>query len=234
VLFHPGSSSSSDYDALSLHFYVTYLGQYFSVMRPAPGAVVVDVGANIGCFALAVARVIGPAGRVICCEPVPENVACLRLTLAANGIENCTVVATAVGEQAGQLALNLGPGCGVHSAVQWEGAPALEVPVTTLDQLVTDLDLARVDFIKIDTEGMEADVLRGAAATIHRDRPQIAAAAYHRAGDLELLTGLLQDLEPAYRVSWDSRPIWAELDLAAQVCETPAPAAPDGANSERW
>jgi FkbM family methyltransferase len=225
VLFHPGTNTASDYDALSMHFYVTYLGQYFSVMRPPSGAVVVDVGANIGCFALAVARVIGPGGRIICCEPVPENVECLHLTLAANGIDNCTIVTTALGTSVGTLSINMGPGCGVHSAVQWEGAPSVEVPLTTLDQLVADQGLARVDFIKIDTEGMEAEILRGAAEMIRRDRPQVVAAAYHKAGDLELLTDLLKELEPTYTVSWDTRPIWAELDLAAQTGEGPASAA---------
>lgn len=128
-----------------------------------PGAIVLDVGANIGTYAIPIARIVGPSGRVVAFEPNRPTRACLRQNLRLNRIGHVTLVPHAVGAQVGRAQLvvterNLGE---VHLAPV-KTAGGAHVSVTTLDAEVARLGLRRVDFIKIDVEGHELAALRGA------------------------------------------------------------------------
>ena len=70
--------------------------------------------------------------------------------------------------------------------------------ITTIDRYVGERNLPRVDFIKMDVEGAEADILRGAATTIMRFKPILALSAYHRLDDFWKLTKLIQSFRPDY------------------------------------
>ena len=70
-----------------------------------PGDCVLDVGANIGLYSLALSRAVGPSGRVIAVEPDPDNLALLRRNLQANGCTNVTVVEEALGDEAKEVLL---------------------------------------------------------------------------------------------------------------------------------
>jgi len=143
---------------------------------PADG-VILDIGANIGLSALAFA----PLGRVVAVEPSPRSLAALREALRLNGLEpRVAVEAVALADAPGELAF--------HDAEHSAGAhlmdpnmlagiegPQVRVPVTTLDALVAQHALPRVDFIKIDVEGFESEVMAGATATFARDRPVVFA-----------------------------------------------------------
>lgn len=134
-----------------------------SLLRP--GMTVVDVGANIGYYLLLFESVIGPSGHVLLIEPSPENLPQLRRTMVINGFANASLEAIAIGAQEGVVGLRSGINSGVAAV---DEAP-YQVPIRPLDAVAPD----RVDVIKIDVEGFELDVLRGAAAVLERDRPSL-------------------------------------------------------------
>lgn len=157
-------------------------GRVCSVLRaclPREGApVVLDVGANIGLATMAMAATAPGRTRLLAVEPSPRNLAHLRRNLAANGLERVEVVAAAAGAEPGVLSFHeAGYGAGSHLVSGHhlaDGAmPAVEVPVETLDRVVSSRGLERLDFVKIDVEGFEPDVLAGGAGAIERFRPVV-------------------------------------------------------------
>jgi len=156
------------------------------ISRCAPDPVIVDVGANVGVHTLLFSELAGPKGRVYAFEAQRILFQVLMGSLALNSIENVYGHGLALGSAPGQLKLppvdyaspwcfgGMGlvtespdpqflPGTNERSAADKNET----IPVITLDSL----RLERVDFIKIDVEGMEEDVLRGAARTLDITRP---------------------------------------------------------------
>jgi FkbM family methyltransferase len=135
-----------------------------------PGQTVLDIGANIGCHSLFLARQVGPGGSVLAFEPQRLVFQMLCANLALNSIPNVFCYQAAAGTQPGQLLVPLadfyhennlgGMGLGGHGF----GEP---VPVLTID----GLNLPACHLIKIDVEGMEEQVLRGAVQTLSRFKP---------------------------------------------------------------
>jgi FkbM family methyltransferase len=144
---------------------------------PADG-VVADIGANIGLSALALAPLV-PRGRILAFEPVPAAAGHLRAAAAADPFANIEGIGTAVGAAPGSLAVHVGARftAGSHVVEQAHAMGAqlstIAVPVTTLDAFVAERGLDRLDLVKIDVEGFEAEVLDGAAATLARFRPVV-------------------------------------------------------------
>ena len=99
--------------------------------------VFVDVGANCGAYSLFAARNVGPNGRVIAIEPMPEMLKRLRYNIAVNGFRNIEVVPTAVGPEAGTATLFVDEARrGLSSMEKLEGTTPLQVPVATLLSVV--------------------------------------------------------------------------------------------------
>lgn len=163
-----------------------------------PGDTFVDVGAHIGWFTTIAARRVGEAGQVVAFEPYEANAVMLRENLAQNDCTNVQVVEMALGSQLGTLTLARGGGdSGGVTAVDWHslrGSPRVEVPVTTLDHVAGDLGI--VALMKIDVEGWESHVLRGAAKMLSRTRSvliEINRPALAKAGSSpEELFGILR------------------------------------------
>ncbi|MFZ4410190.1 MAG: FkbM family methyltransferase, partial [Paracraurococcus sp.] len=134
--------------------------------RLRPGGLFVDVGANIGNHALFAAAVCG--ARVLAFEPAPALADHCAATLAANGVSaRLDLRRQGVGAAVGQARLLPGPG---HNAgrTRLESGPG-EVAVVRLDDMLA----AAPDVIKIDVEGMEAEVLAGARGVLARHRPAL-------------------------------------------------------------
>lgn len=143
-------------------------------------ATVLDVGANVGWWAVPLARALAPeGGRVIAFEPVPENLERLRWAIGANGVHGSVeVVPVALGERPGELGMWLkssqtGASTGTAALVTGDGPTHLRVPVHRLDDWAERHALARCDLIKLDIEGAELMMLRGAERFIGRHRPLI-------------------------------------------------------------
>lgn len=138
-----------------------------------PGMVVVDLGANLGVFATRAAKAVGPSGRVIAVEPHPDNFARLESNARRNGLARLECVQAAAGDHEGSVELFVHERGINHSIVRGSGK-SLTVPMRTVDGLVRERGLERVDFLKIDIEGAVPAALRGASETLERFRPLIA------------------------------------------------------------
>ena len=145
-----------------------------------PGDVFVDVGANIGLFSLKAALIVGRKGRVIAVEPGLAASRLLTENLAFNDVPHVRQVRTALGIN-GQATLhhvNLGDDPQAFSLLSdGTDAEGENVPVTTLDALVAELGLGRMDCIKIDVEGAEERVIAGARQSLGRWHPTVILEA---------------------------------------------------------
>ena len=134
-----------------------------------PGAVVLDIGANTGVFSIRAGRV---ASRVVSCEPFPANVAILRRNAEMNRMAHVEVWDCAIASVSGtsQLVLPDDEGyVGRYSLHPGRGSRTIEVRVLSLDDVVREAHLERIDLMKVDCQGSEYEILFGAsAATLER------------------------------------------------------------------
>lgn len=145
---------------------------------PFRGQVVYDVGAFQGAYALFFSRRVGPAGLVVACEPQTANFAELARRLERQRVSNVRAVPLALGESAGVRTLFALPGMATTASLASEARTLFRravgtAQVTTLDGLLAALHLPAPDFIKIDVEGHELEVLRGGEATLARHHPAL-------------------------------------------------------------
>lgn len=153
-----------------------------------PGDVCVDVGAAAGLYTVLLADLVGPAGEVHSVEPLSFAHPVWARVLGAGARPNVRRHRLALSAQPGETALSVplgrfGPVTG-RSFLTWEaeglgsnaefrGHTEVVVPVDTLDQLCERAGLARLDFVKIDVEGAELQVLRGGGRAIEEFRPTL-------------------------------------------------------------
>ena len=167
------------------------------------GDVVLDCGAYVGTTARQALR--AGASLVIALEPMPQARECLQRNLREEiGAGRVIVLAIALWDQQRILTFELARENPSGSRVIPDSSGAaqtLEVQATTIDQLVTQLKLERVDFIKMDIEGAESRALLGAQGALHRWRPRMAIAAYHQAHDAEEITATARRAVPGYAVN---------------------------------
>jgi len=139
-----------------------------------PGDTAVDAGANIGFFTLVLARAVGPAGTVVAFEPAPDTFDRLLRNLDLNGCTQVRALAVALGAAAGEASLvRDSPSRSGDSRIT-AGGGGVRVPVTRLDEAIGD---GRPRLLKIDVEGQELEVLRGAAGTLRSAAPVLLVEA---------------------------------------------------------
>ncbi len=179
-----------------------------------PGAHVLDCGANIGVFCCYAAALAGPAGRVYAWEPVAEIYEVLLRNVQGNHQEHVVCVRKGLADEPGRAGIHVPADHSCCSSLENGVEGRLEeIEVTTIDAEVERLGVGQVNLIKLDVEGYEEKVLRGAAQTLRRFRPVLAMAAYHHEEDRWRLPAVIRGIEPAYRVtvsySWASAFIFA-------------------------
>ena len=126
------------------------------------GGVFVDVGANVGTYAMVLARHVGPSGKVIAIEPHPVTHARLAFNRAASGFTQVILVAAAAGPSDGELMIETdGDNLGASHIVSGERGNAIKVPSLRLQRILGDAGVSHVDALKIDVEGYEDRVLTG-------------------------------------------------------------------------
>jgi FkbM family methyltransferase len=172
--------------------------------RVQPGDIVLDAGANIGAFVWEALR--AGAKRVVAIEPSERNVECLRRNFQREIAEGRVIVyPKGVWHQDDTLTFHVFGNSALDSVVMTErmeaGAPAREVSiqVTTIDRIVQELGLERVDFIKMDIEGAERNALQGARDTIREFRPRMALATENLPDDPQVIPEVVAQLNPGYR-----------------------------------
>jgi FkbM family methyltransferase len=161
----------------------------FIVEHVQKGDVCIDIGANIGYFALLLAQRVAPSGKVIAIEAAPDNVRRLRANLNLNGVANIVDVAEmACAKQKGEITFYLHPRIDgwCRLSPPTNGDPDRRImgktwiPVTVTADTLTSIagtDAQRVSFIKLDIEGAEAEVTPEIAAEFPHPRLVVALEA---------------------------------------------------------
>jgi FkbM family methyltransferase len=171
--------------------------------RPRPGDVAIDIGGCWGETALWLAHLVGPAGRVHTFEPSPQNLQLLHANLERNPAllpridVHPSPLAAEVGVEV-EMDDAVAAGATTHAAGAPGEHPTVRAITDTVDHVVATGEVERVDFVKIDVEGAELDVLRGATHTLRTQKPRLALAAYHRPDDLSVLPAFVASLGLEY------------------------------------
>lgn len=180
-----------------------------------PGAIFVDVGANIGWYSFSAAHLVGPTGCVRAFEVDRRPLRCLRRTCAANPDLRIEIHELAVGDRVGTATLRLGEDCG-HTSLSG-GEPGPIVSVTTLDTAL--LGSKPIAAVKIDVEGAELRVLRGARRLLAEHRPvivcEVVEAALQHFGDT--VSGLTEYLHSLGYVTSSLAGAWTPTIVARPV-----------------
>jgi len=124
-----------------------------------PGDVVVDCGANHGFSTILFSKWTGPEGKVFAFEPLAHNMKILHENLRLNSAANVTCRSVAVGSAPGKVKITTHPNGTIFTKKPPRGQSGVEVPLVRLDD---EFGSTRVDFLKIDVEGFELEVLKGA------------------------------------------------------------------------
>jgi FkbM family methyltransferase len=136
-----------------------------------PGMTVVDVGANIGYICLTAARLVGDEGRVLSFEPTPAVAQRLRENILLNGFSQVTVVEAAVSSAPGTLRFYKSEDDPEANTLFSNHDNFITVPGVTLDDTLGQIGMSRVDLLKVDAEGAELDVFRGASGLLSSSNP---------------------------------------------------------------
>jgi len=163
-----------------------------------PNQVIFDVGANIGAHTIFFAQTVGPKGRVVAMEPQRPVFQTLCANVALNGLGNVLTINAGAGEQPGMTTLelpeyNAGGNFGGFSLIGQSGNEAIQI--LPLD----NVELSSLALIKIDVEGMELDVLKGARQTIAKHMPALYIENDRREKSPQLIEHILA---MNYRAYW--------------------------------
>ena len=164
-----------------------FVGRYLK-----PGDVAFDIGANIGVFSAVIGLATAGGGRAIAFEPVPSNAARLKENLERNKLINVDIQTIALGSSEAELEIHLAEDAAYHSfgpiEKPFRSVRTLKVPVRRLDNVWREIGAPAVRFVKIDVEGAEEEVLKGAQEFLTTCRPVVLIEA----NSSEYLERLLQ------------------------------------------
>jgi FkbM family methyltransferase len=165
------------------------------------GDVVLDCGANVGVFTRGALK--HGARLVVAIEPAPENIECLRRNFAPEIAEGRVIIyPKGVWDKDDFLTLNVDPHNSAADSflIHREGSHAVsKVPLTTIDKLVAELNLERVDYIKMDIEGAEPKALEGARMTLDRFHPRLSISVYHAPDHPQTVPAVIKAAWSGYR-----------------------------------
>jgi len=144
----------------------------FALVRP--GMTVLDIGANIGVHTLHLAKLVGETGRVLAFEPNPVASEELHRNIALNQVKNVTMLKVALWERDGDKTFHFPENGmeamgGLLNTSRFKVAYEAKVETARLDTILARLDVQKVDFVKIDVEGAELPVLKGADSLFSAD-----------------------------------------------------------------
>lgn len=146
-----------------------------------PGMIAIDVGADIGYYTLQMSRLVGPQGRVVAFEPIPDARRRLEHNIALNGCKNIEVSEYALGNQEGTVyledpfkksRLNLTKSSGEEGDIK--------VSIKRMDDLAEQMNLPSVDIVKMDIEGAEHEALLGMESILKKHHPILIVEVHNR------------------------------------------------------
>jgi FkbM family methyltransferase len=177
-----------------------YGDQEFGVRQ---GDVVLDCGANVGAFTR---KALDRGARtVVAIEPAPENLECLRRTFKDEAEAGRVIIyPKGVWDKDDVLTLHLHEHNSAADSFLIKDEHAndrtVQAPLTTIDKLVGELKLERVDFIKMDIEGAEPNALKGGRGTLAKFHPRLAMSVYHEPTHPQVIPQLIREAWSGYRM----------------------------------
>ena len=167
---------------------------------PHSGDIVLDCGANVGVTVRE--ELNAGAQKVIAIEPGPENLECLRRNFPGELASGKVIISPkGVWDKDEVLTFRVDPKNSAADSfvIQRAGAVNVEkVPVTTIDHLMKELNLPRVDYIKMDIEGAETRALEGAHDTLAKFKPRVSVASYHEPDHPKRIPEIIRGARPDY------------------------------------
>ena len=158
---------------VALEKYEPYLTELM-LSKIKTGDVVLDIGANIGYDTVLFADKVGKKGKIIAIEPDPVNFEILQKNIKENKLKNVVVVQAAIGSENKKMEIyESDENYGDHRMWKEKGRKSVEVFCRKLDDLLKELDYQKIDFIKIDVQGFEAEVIEGGKEIIEKNKPII-------------------------------------------------------------
>jgi len=158
-----------DLSNVGSHYEADQMDNYF---KPKADEIVIDIGSNVGKYALLACKKVGKKGLVFAIEPDHDCVRILDKNKNLNKFENLVILEAAMGDKDGQVEFYQSFDGSRHSTT-WippHEAQTIKVKQITLDSLISEYDLKKIDWLKIDAEGAEYDILVGAEETLNRTR----------------------------------------------------------------
>jgi FkbM family methyltransferase len=185
--------NKDDFKLMALHE-----DEILDQFNPKLGDTVVDVGAHIGLYSLIAAKRVGSSGKVIAIEPDPENCKLLRGNVEINKLTNVSILELAAFSSTSKLKLYL-PGkergftkLSTLMANRAVTENFLEIDATTLDCLLVTQGITEVNWIKIDVEGAELEVLKGAANTLSESKDIALLIEVHNVNNMDLYSAIVK------------------------------------------
>jgi FkbM family methyltransferase len=164
-----------------------------------PGQTVLEAGANNGTETVLLSRLVGPAGKVLAFEPVEHIYQTLQLNLSINHCSNVITEQMALGENDRQLYFNVlsEDFCNQGMASKYDEKSAdakVLVQQSSIDSWLIQQNIRTIDFIKMDIQGAEIELLKGAEHTIQKSKPLIFTEATEDFLSIKKLFDTLTDL----------------------------------------
>lgn len=173
----------------------------FASIKAEPGDIVIDSGGCFGDTALYFAHEVGQTGHVYSIEFIPSNLEIMKRNISENARlqDRITIVEHPVWSQSNQLLYYADQG--PASFVSFSRTPEVceETLTLSIDDLVKEKNVHRVDYIKMDIEGAELNALKGARVTLEAFRPKLAVTIYHQISDFEDIATYIDSLQLGYR-----------------------------------
>ena len=197
VFYYPGRLNTSAlewsyYDIVINNRSSHYYEKYGTIVKN--GDVVFDIGACEGFFAY---HVCDRASKIYCIEPNANMANCLKMTF--NGMNNIEVVKKAFNSSSGTVQYSGNQYAEFRQTiVESRNSLSEKVCCVSLDEYAMNKGINKIDYLKIDVEGSERDVIRGARNVIIKHKPKIAIATYHNASDALVLTDEILNIMPSY------------------------------------
>lgn len=173
---------------------------------------VIDCGANLGLFSAMASQ---KGAKVWACEPLKK---------CSNYIEHInkecdvdiTIVNKCIADYTGVTDFTeTEENIGASSMSKSENGINYKIEVTTIDELVNEYEIPKVDFIKADIEGAERLMLKGATETIRKFSPKLSLCTYHLYDDVQVLTDIIKEINPNYiiKYAWQKLYAWCPKDV---------------------
>lgn len=173
---------------------------------------VIDAGACYGDTAIFFAHYVGEMGKVYSFEFVNDNIKILQRNTGLNPDleKRIQLVPNPLWSKGGVPIFYESNGPATTVSMNRISDKSVEVPTVTIDDLVANGKMEKVDFIKMDIEGAEVEALKGAENTIRKFKPKLAICLYHRESDFKVIPEFIKNLGLGYKFYFDHYTIHAE------------------------